>query len=153
MASGKVPVPVATFLAGGRLIALNKGKEGNPPDVRPIAVGETCIEENWLSGDFVVFKVDMSNAFNMVLRQAVMDQCATYFPELLPWVSWCYGSHTSLWHPMGQISSQTGVQQGDPLGPMLFALVLQKLVTSIDADDDCLQLLLEAWYLDDGVLA
>ena len=41
MASGKVPVPVATFLAGGRLIALNEGKEGNPPDVRPIAVGET----------------------------------------------------------------------------------------------------------------
>ena len=196
MASGKVPVPVATFLAGGRLIALNKGKEGNPPDVRPIAVGETlrrltgkcicailrdkissffqpsqfgvackagaekivhslrrCIEENWLSGDFVVFKVDMSNAFNMVSRQAVMDQCATYFLELLPWVSWCCGSHTSLWHPMGQISSQTGVQQGDPLGPMLFALVLHKLVTSIDVDDDCLQLLLEAWYLDDGVLA
>ena len=41
MASGRVPVPVATFLAGSRLIALNKGKEGNPPDVRPIAVGET----------------------------------------------------------------------------------------------------------------
>ena len=196
MASGKVPVSVATFLAGGRLIALNKGKEGNPPDVRPIAVGETlrrltgkcicailrdkissffqpsqfgvackagaekivhslrrCIDENWLSGDFVVFKVDMSNAFNMVSRQAVLDECATFFPELLPWVSWCYGSHTSLWHPMGQISSQSGVQQGDPLGPMLFALVLHKLVTSIDADDDCLQLLLEAWYLDDGVLA
>eukprot|EP00731_Ephydatia_muelleri_P010164 Em0005g750a len=112
-----------------------------------------CIEENWLSGDFVVFKVDMSNAFNMVSRQAVMDQCATYFPELFPWVSWCYGSHTSLWHTMGQISSQSGVQQGDPLGPMLFALVLHKLITSIDADDDCLQLLLEAWYLDDGVLA
>ena len=36
---------------------------------------------------------------------------------------------------------------------MLFALVLHKLVTSIDADDDCLHLLLEAWYLDDGVLA
>ena len=82
-----------------------------------------------------------------------MDQCATFFPELLPWVLWCYGSHTSLWHPMGQISSQSGAQQGDPLGPMLFTLVLHKLVTSIDADDDCLQLLLEAWYLDDGVLA
>ena len=92
-------------------------------------------------------------AFNMVSRQAVMDQCATYFPELLPWVSWCYGYHTSLWHPMGQIRSQTCVQQGDPLGPMLFILLLHKLVTSIDADDDCLQLLLEAWYLDDGVLA
>ena len=58
-----------------------------------------------------------------------------------------------MWHHMGQISSQAGVQQGNPLGPLLFALVLHKLVTSIDADDDCLQLLLEAWYLDDGVLA
>lgn len=29
---------------------------------------------------------------------------------------------------MGQVSSQSGVQQGDPLGPMLFALVLHKLV-------------------------
>ena len=35
----------------------------------------------------------------------------------------------------------------------MFALVLHKLGTSIDADDDCLHLLLEAWYLDDGVLA
>ena len=41
MASGKVPVSVATFLIGSRLIALNIGKEGNPSDVRPIAVGET----------------------------------------------------------------------------------------------------------------
>ena len=39
------------------------------------------------------------------------------------------------------------------LGPMLFALVLHKLVTSIEVDDDCLHLILEAWYLDDGVLS
>ena len=171
LASGKVPVHLSTFLAGGRLYALNKSKEGSPPDVRPIAVGETlhritgkcicailrnkissfiqpsqfgiackagaekivhslrsCIEDNWLSDDFVVFKVDMSNAFNMVSRQAVIDECATFLPELLPWVSWCYGSHSSLWC---QVSSQSGVQQGDPLGPVLFSLVLHKLVTSI----------------------
>ncbi|KAL5482057.1 hypothetical protein EMCRGX_G022338 [Ephydatia muelleri] len=48
---------------------------------------------------------------------------------------------------------KTGVQQGDPLGPMLFALVLHKLVSSIDADDGCLNLILQTWYLDDGVLA
>ena len=128
LASGKVPVHVSTFLAGGKLFALNKSKKGSPLDVRLIAVGETlrrltgkcicailrnkisftrpsqfgvackagaekivhslrrCIEDNWLSDDFVVFKVDMSNAFNMVSRQAVMDECATFFPELLPWV-------------------------------------------------------------------
>ena len=40
LASGKVPLSVSTFLAGGRLIALNKSKEGTPQDIRPIAVGE-----------------------------------------------------------------------------------------------------------------
>ena len=53
---------------------------------------------------------------------------------------------------MGMISSQTRVQQGDPLGPMLFALVLLKLMTSIEADDDCYHILFDAWYLDDGVI-
>ena len=150
------------------MIALNKNKEGCPPDIRPIAVGKTirrltgkclcalvkdkaaeffqpqqldvachagaekvahplggCIEEHWMDKDFVVFKVDMRNTLNMVSRQAVLDQCATSFLELLPWVLWCYGTHPLLWHPLGRISSKSGVQQGDPLGgPLLFALVL-----------------------------
>ena len=111
-----------------------------------------CLEDSWEREDFVAFKVGMANAFNRVPRQAVLDECA-FFPELLPWVSWCYGSHTILWHPKGKISSQSGVQQGDPLDPMLFALVLRKLVSTIEADDDFVDLLLDAWYLDDVVLA
>eukprot|EP00731_Ephydatia_muelleri_P012244 Em0006g1138a len=35
---------------------------------------------------------------------------------------------------------------------MLFALVLHKLVSSIEADDDCINLSFNAWYLDDGIL-
>ena len=92
-----------------------------------------CIEANWQHGDFVVFKVDMSNAFNLVSRQVVLEECATFFPELMPWVSWCYGNHTSLFHPLGRIWSQSRVQKGDPLGPMLFALVLHKLIHRIEA--------------------
>ena len=96
-----------------------------------------CIENSWESGDFAVFKLDMSNAFNRVSRQAVLDECALFFPELLTLVSWCYDSHCILWHPKGTISSQSGVQQGDQLGPVLFALVFRKLVFSIEADDGC----------------
>ena len=91
----------------------------------------------------------MKHAFNLVSRQALLDECATFFPELLPWASWCYGSHPLLWHSLGQLSSEAGVQQGDPLGPLFFALVLHKVVSAIDADD----LLFQAWFLDDGVLA
>ena len=112
-----------------------------------------CMEEHWMDEDFVCFKVDMKNAFNLVSRQTVLEECATFYPELLPWVSYCYGSHPLLCHPLGRITSECGVQQGDPLSPLLFSLALHKLVSTIDADDDCFSLLLQAWYLDDGVLA
>ena len=95
----------------------------------------------------------MSNAFNRVSIQAVLDECGLFIPELMPWVSWCYDSHSILWHPKGTISSQSGVQQGDPLGPMLSALVLRKFVSCIEADDGCFDLSLNLWYLDDGMLA
>ena len=65
-----------------------------------------------------------------------------------------YGSHPLFWHPLGHLSSQSGVQQGDPLGPLFFSLVLWKITMAIDADDDCsLALLFNACFLDDGVLA
>ena len=38
--SGKVPVQVARFLAGGNLVALEKNKPNSPPDIRLIAVRE-----------------------------------------------------------------------------------------------------------------
>ena len=40
LVSGKALQVVSKLMAGGRLIALNKNKEGSPPDIRPI-VGES----------------------------------------------------------------------------------------------------------------
>ena len=77
-------------------------------------------------------KIDMRNAFTLVSCQALLDErSAAHIPELLHWVLWCYCQHPTWWHPMGKISSETGVLAGDPLGPMFFCLVLHKLVTAI----------------------
>ncbi|KAL5703887.1 hypothetical protein ACHQM5_022381 [Ranunculus cassubicifolius] len=60
-----------------------------------------------------------------------------------------YGQAARLYLGDGHIWSATGVQQGDPLGPLLFALVLHPLIHKIR--DTC-KLLLHAWYLDDGTV-
>ena len=196
LASGKAPVDVSIFLAGGNLTALQKSKPGCPLDVRPIAVGEAlrrlvgkclcsmlknkaaeffdplqrgvacaagaekiahglrgCMDENWEVEGFTVLKIDLVNAFNLVSRQALLSECSTHFPELLPWVSWCYSRHPVLWHTLGNLTSQSGVQQGDPLGPLLFSLVLNVVVKAIATHPECGDLLYHVWYLDDGVLA
>ena len=125
-------------------VACPAGAEKVIPGVR------SCIQEHY---NFTVCKVNMSNAFNLLSRQALLEECAVHFSELLPWVGWCYGFHPTLWHPLGQLSSETGVQQRDPLGPLLFSLVLHKLMLSIAQVKDCLSLLSNRWYLDDFVLS
>ena len=62
----------------------------------------SCIEEHQSEQDFVVMKIEC-NAFNLAIRQAILDESS-------------YGQHL-LWSPMGTIRSEAGVQQSDPLGP------------------------------------
>ena len=66
------------------------------------------ISEHWEDDDFIACKVDLRNAFNEVSRQALLEECATHFPELFRWVFWCYGQHPTLWHPMGTLGSEQG---------------------------------------------
>ena len=56
-------------------------------------------------------------------------------------------------HYIGSFTSQTRVQQGDPQGPFMFALVLHRMVTTIHTDEACAELLQNVWYLDDGSMA
>ena len=110
-----------------------------------------CMDQHWFDDEFGVLKIDMKNAFNLVSRQALLFECVKHFPELFPWVSWCYGQHPLLWPSFGCLTLELGVQQGDPLGPLLFSLVLNILVKAIYAT--CSNLLYQAWYMDNGVLA
>ena len=114
-------MPMLHFLAPFQLgVACQGGAEKIIHGLR------SCVDEHWQEVDFAVLKIDLLNAFNRVSRQAVLNACALHIPELLPWSQWCYGQHPALWHSLGTISSEIGVQQGDPLGPLHFCLVLHQ---------------------------
>ncbi|PWA80994.1 hypothetical protein CTI12_AA190310 [Artemisia annua] len=98
---------------------------------------------------FAMLTVDFSNAFNLVDRSALLHEVRVRCPSISLWVDFLYGQTTRLYIGDTHIWSATGVQQGDPLGPLLFALVLHRLVHKIR--DSC-KLLLHAWYLDDGTV-
>ncbi|KAL5468738.1 hypothetical protein EMCRGX_G029849 [Ephydatia muelleri] len=153
LSSGRAPALISPFLAGGNLTALVKSKDSCALDICPIAVGKTlrrltakclCAVVKAKAAEFFQphqFGVSCSMGAEKIAH------------ELYPWVLWCYGQHPILWHPMGTLTSECGVQQGDPLGPLLFCLVLNILVKDICSDPNCANLSFHSWYLDDGVVA
>ncbi|GJY61327.1 putative reverse transcriptase domain-containing protein [Tanacetum coccineum] len=100
-------------------------------------------------GSLAMLTLDFSNAFNLVDRSALLHEVRVKCPSISLWVDLLYGQASRLYVGDTHIWSATGVQQGDPLGPFLFALILHPLLHKIK--DSC-KLLLHAWYLDDGTI-
>ena len=66
------------------------------------------------------------------------------------WLELCYCSSPFLHFGNHIILSKCGVQQGDPLGPLGFAMALHPLIQQIK--EQVPGLVINAWYLDDGTL-
>ena len=79
-------------------------------------------------------KLDFSNAFNSIRRDAMREAVALHAPSLLGYVDSAYGAATTLKLGEHVIESAEGVQQGDPLGPLLFCLTIQPLLRNIQSE-------------------
>ena len=93
--------------------------------------------------------LDFSNAFNEIERSMFLVMVRDHFPAILDWVLFTYGSPARLYYEGQHLLAHTSVQQGDPLGPFLFALGLHSLVLRLRAECD---LHLMSWFLDDGTI-
>lgn len=97
----------------------------------------------------IFLKIDIKNAFNEIRRDAMLNEIKKNIPELFRFVEQCYRQPSNVYYGEHLILSQLGVQQGDPLGPALFCLTLQRVISTLKE----LNLDLNLWYLDDGTIA
>ena len=103
--------------------------------------------------DFVVLKIDATNAFNLICRQAILDAVAKFLPRYYNFFALCYQEEALLralqFENLGGIvDSSEGVQQGDPAGPLLFCLASAPVMEAIKAAVPSIDL---SQFLDDGL--
>jgi hypothetical protein len=82
--------------------------------------------------DAIFLLLDFENAFNMIGREFFFQEAFKLFPEISHWIQYTYGCAAFLFTGADVVLSYIGVQQGDPLGPLLFCLVLQLLLLRIN---------------------
>ena len=88
-------------------------------------------------------KLDFQNAFNSIRRDLMLANTLEKAPAIYPLAFSAYCQPSLLFFDKFTISSCEGVQQGDPLGPLLFCIALHDLICSLKSE-------LVAFYLDDG---
>ena len=70
----------------------------------------------------VLLKIDMRNAFNSLRRDSFLSVARVRTCGLYNLLWQAYSSPTRLFFGEEGFTSETGIQQGDPIGPALFAL-------------------------------
>ena len=98
-----------------------------------------------LKPDQALLKLDFKNAFNSVHRDKMLSSVLDLAPDIFQFVYSAYSITSVLFWGDKSLQSSEGLQQGDPLGPLLFCLSLHQLHSQMKSEFHVL-------YLDDVTL-
>ena len=78
----------------------------------------------------LMLKFDFQNAFNSIRRDLILKEVLVKAPKVYPLT---YSAPSFLFYGNSTIIFAEGVQQGDPLGPLLFCLGIHYLISSLQS--------------------
>ena len=96
-------------------------------------------------GNNVLVKLDMKNAFNTERLDNFLEVCSSRGPSILRLAPTAYATSRNLVIGNETILSKTGVQQGDQIGPVLFAIAVDEIARSVRSP-------INIWYLADATI-
>lgn len=81
-----------------------------------------------------LLQIDQKNAFSIISRALFIPETRMRFPKMFRWVEYCYRENVrpQLWVGDRRFLSVFEVQQGDPLGPELFALAMESILVDLN---------------------
>ena len=86
----------------------------------------------------VLLQLDFKNAFKSVKRKVLLEAVAEHCPWFLPYALACYARGGTLFADGGfTVLSAEGVHQGDPCGPLFFALCILALTKNLAQVHGC----------------
>lgn len=121
-----------------------------------VHVARQWLYRNQADPNRVLVAIDLANAFNTVDRSAFLAEARRLCHDLVPWLDFCYKGPSKLLLGSGALSSARGIQQGDPLGPLLFSAAIHDAILQAQAETEQQfpgELDWVAFYLDDGTAA
>ena len=117
----------------------------------PVIPSAILAVKSWIAemaDDEILLKIDIANAYNTIDRQACLAGVAKFCPDLLRWARWCLDGANHVYYDHEVILCSRGVQQGDPLAPMLFSVGLHLVAERLLSMPELRSIL----FLDDAIL-
>ena len=110
-----------------------------------VAAHATRIYLRNIPSDHILITFDFQNAFNSLRRYKMLNTMKSFVPEIFDFISSAYACSSLLFCGDHTLLSAEGVQQGDPLGPLLLCITIHPLTQKLCSD-------FSLFYLDDGTI-
>ena len=109
------------------------------------------VAQHWAGnlGNRYLLKVDVKNAFNSIDRAICVQGAELVHEHLGAWGRWILHSDSFMSCGTQSLTCKTGVQQGEPLSPLLFCIGLAPTTAALGRAVPGME---QQWFMDDGLL-